>query len=113
MFFVKFVLLFLVTFFVIGIIVSNFKEFGVTKTVGWAWDISSFVLPLFIIYTSTYLALLFLKVKTNLIVSIVSILSILACLVLNNSLFIIVFLSSILLFLYNCLHSVILKFKQF
>lgn len=111
-FLVKFVLLFLITFFVIGTIVFNIKEFGVTKTVGWAWDISSYVIPLFIIYTSIYLVLLFLKVKTNLIVSISSILSLLVCLVLNDPFFIIVFLSSILLFLSNCIYSIILKFKS-
>ena len=110
-FLVKFVLLLLVTFFVIGTIVFQFKEFGINKTVGWAWDISSYIIPLSIIYISTYLALYFLKVKTNLVVSIVSILSLLVCVILNDSLFIIVFLISILLFLSNCIYAVILKFK--
>lgn len=110
-FLLKFVLLFLVVFIVIGTILFQFIEFGVNKTVGWAWDISSYVIPLFIIYTSTYLVLLFLKVKTNLIVSILSILCLLACLALNDPLFIIMFLISILLFLSNCFYSVILKLK--
>ena len=110
-FLLKFVLLFLVVFIVIGTILSQFIEFGVNKTVGWAWDISSYVIPLFIMYASTYLVLLFLKVKTNLIVSILSILSLLACLALNDPLFISMFLISILLFLSNCFYSVILKLK--
>lgn len=111
-FLVKFVLLILITIFVIGTIVFNFKEFGVNKTVGWAWDFSSFIIPLFIIYLSTYLTFYILKVKTNLIFSTISVFSLLACLILNDLLYIILFSISILFFVSNCIYSVYLKFNK-
>jgi len=59
-----FILLF--SIFLIGIILLNIKgEFGINKTVGWAWDLKAFIIPISIIYTSTYLTLYILKIKTN------------------------------------------------
>ncbi len=84
---------------------------GINKTVGWAWDLSGFIIPLLIIQISTYLTLYFLKVKTNLIFSILSIVFLVVCFKMN-SFFLISFLSSILLFLSNCIYSIYLKFKK-
>ncbi|GGC90377.1 hypothetical protein GCM10011508_17020 [Flavobacterium lutivivi] len=91
-----------------------FGEFGINKTVGWAWDLTSFIIPLFVIYISTYLTLYFLKVKMNLIFSILSILFLLITFYLassNTNLFV-TFTSSLLLFVTNCIYSIYLKFKK-
>lgn len=84
---------------------------GINKTVGWAWDITSFIIPLTLIYLSTYLTLYLLKVKTNLILSILSIVLLIFCFKFYNLIFIF-FISSILMFLSNCMFSIYLKFKR-
>ncbi|KGD69152.1 hypothetical protein B0A61_14575 [Flavobacterium aquatile LMG 4008 = ATCC 11947] len=84
---------------------------GINKTVGWAWDITSYIIPLSIIYFSTYLTLYLLKIKTNLIFSILSIVLLLICFKFYSLIFIL-FISSILLFLSNCIYSIYLKFKK-
>ena len=111
-FFLKFVFVLLVSIFIIGIVVLNINEnIGFNKTVGWAWDLTSFIIPLTIIYFSTYLTLYLLKIKPNLIFSILSIALLVVCFKFNNLIFIL-FISSILLFLSNCIYSIYLKFKK-
>lgn len=84
---------------------------GINKTVGWAWDLTNYIFPLTIIYFSTYLTLYLLKVKTNLIISILSIVLLIFCFKFYN-LIDILFIISILLFLSNCMYSIYLKFKK-
>ena len=111
-FFIKFVFIILISIFIIGTIFINVTGItGINKTVGWAWDITSYIIPLSIIYFSTYLTLYFLKVKTNLIFSILSIVLLIVCFKFYNLIFVL-FISSILLFLSNCIYSIYLKFKK-
>ena len=111
-FFIKFVFILLVSIFIIGIIVLNInKNIGINKTVGWAWDLTGFIIPLLIIQVSTYLTLFLLKTKTNLIFSILSIALLIICFKFYNLIFIL-FIISLLLFLSNCLYSIYLKFKK-
>jgi hypothetical protein len=84
---------------------------GINKTVGWAWDITKYIIPLSITYFSTYLTLYLLKIKPNLIISILSIVLLVVCFKFYNLIFIL-FISSILLFLSNCIYSIYLKFKK-
>ena len=84
---------------------------GINKTVGWAWDITKYIIPLTIIYCSTYLTLYLLKIKPNLIISILSIVLLVVCFKFYNLIFEL-FISSILLFLSNCIYSIYLKFKK-
>lgn len=113
-FFIKFVFILLISIFIIGTIAINATGVtGINKTVGWAWDLTSFIFPLSIIYVSTYLTLYLMKIKSNLIFSILSIVLLLISLFfLNNSLFIILFIFSFLIFFSNCIYSVYLKFKE-
>lgn len=112
LFFIKFSLILLITIFIIGIVVLNInKNIGINKTVGWAWDLKGFIIPLLVIYFSTYLTFYFLKIKTNLILSILSIVLLISCFKFYNLIFIF-FISSILLFLSNCIYSIYLKFKK-
>jgi hypothetical protein len=95
-----------------GAIIFNIDEnIGINKTVGWAWDLTSFIIPLSIIYCSTYLTLYLLKIKPNLIISILSIVLLVVCFKFYNLIFLL-FISSILLFLSNCMYSIYLKFKK-
>ena len=84
---------------------------GINKTVGWAWDITSYIIPLSIIYFSTYLTLYLLKIKPNLFISILSIVLLIVCFKFFNLIFIL-FIISILLFLSNCMYSIYFKFKK-
>jgi len=111
-FFIKLVLILLISIFVIGTIFINVTGItGINKTVGWGWDITSYIIPLSIIYFSTYLTLYLLKIKPNLIFSILSIALLVGCFKFYNLIFVL-FLTSILLFLSNCIYSIYLKFKK-
>ncbi len=118
-FFLKFIVILIVTFYTTIFICSKtFGEFGINKTVGWAWDITSLIFPsfyIFIIYISTYITLFLLKVKTNMIFSTLSFLLLgisLFLILSNNSLFFVTFITSLLLFLSNVIYSIYLKFKS-
>jgi len=88
-----------------------FGEFGINKTVGWAWDLTSFIIPLSIIYFSIYSTLLILKIKTNMLFSIISILLLLFSVLFQNYI-IVFFFISFLIFLSNVIFSIYLKFKK-
>lgn len=115
-FLIKFIVLLTVAYCTIIFICSKtFGGFGINKTVGWAWDITSFVLPLFLIYISTYITLFLLKVKTNMVFSVLSIIFLTLTLLFtlsNNSLFFVSFITSLLLFLSNCIYSIYFKVKS-
>jgi len=113
-FFLKLVCCFFIILFVIFAVLSKFHEFGFNKTVGWAWDLTQFIFPLLTIYFSVYLTFYVMKVKQNIIFLAVSIILILLSLVfVNNTLFFaLFFLTSILLFITNCIYSIYLKFKS-
>ncbi|OXA76280.1 hypothetical protein B0A58_07735 [Flavobacterium branchiophilum NBRC 15030 = ATCC 35035] len=111
-FFIKFIFLFLISYFVIGTIIINITgETGINKTVGWAWDLTSFIIPLSLIYFSTYSALFLMKIKTNMLFSILSILLLLFSVLFKNYITVF-FLISFLIFLSNVIFSIYLKFKK-
>ncbi|PDS21926.1 hypothetical protein B0A77_14745 [Flavobacterium branchiophilum] len=111
-FFIKFIFLFLISYFVIGTIIINITgETGINKTVGWAWDLTSFIIPLSLIYFSTYSALVLMKIKTNMLSSILSILLLLFSVLFKNYITVF-FLISFLIFLSNVIFSIYLKFKK-
>jgi hypothetical protein len=117
-------LVFLIKFFVITVVVfylilfieiNIFEQYsGVNKTVGWAFNLSDFLKPLLFLFVSSYVALLILKVKINVYLTIGS-LALLICskfFIFQNMLFAVLFLSSILIFLSHIIYSVYLKFKN-
>lgn len=115
-FFIKFIVVTFVIFYILKLIEINFfmgKE-GFNKTVGWAFDLTDFIIPFLLFYISSYLALIVLKAKVNLYLSIGSLVLIICTkfFILQNMLFIILFLSSFLLFLSNVIYSIYLKFKS-
>lgn len=111
-FFIKFIFLLLISYFVIGTIIINITgETGINKTVGWAWDLTSFIIPFSLIYFSIYSALFLMKIKTNLLFSILSILLLLFSVLFQNYITVF-FLISFLIFLSNCIYSIYLKFKS-
>ena len=115
-FFIKFIVITFVIFYILKLIEINFfmgKE-GFNKTVGWAFDITDFIIPFLFLYISSYLALIVLKAKINLYLTIGSLVLIICSkfFILQNILFIILFLSSFLMFLSNCIYSIYLKFKS-
>lgn len=115
-FLLKFTVILIVAFYIAMFIDSKtFGEFGINKTVGWAWDLISLIFALFYIYIATYITLFLLKVKTNLIFSILSIILLVLTLFFtlsNNSMFFITFTTSILFFISNFIYSMYLKFKK-
>ena len=111
-FFIKFIFFLLISYFVIGTIIINITgQTGINKTVGWAWDLTSFIIPLSIIYFSTYIVLFILKIKPNLLFSILSILLLLFSVLFQNYITVF-FLISFLIFLSNVIFSIYLKFKS-
>jgi hypothetical protein len=115
-FFIKFIVITFVIFYILKLIEINFfmgKE-GFNKTVGWAFDLTDFIIPFLLFYISSYLALIVLKAKVNLYLSIGSLVLIICTkfFIFQNMLFIILFLSSFLLFLSNVIYSICLKFKS-
>ncbi len=115
-FFIKFIVISFVLFYILKLIEINFfigKE-GFNKTVGWAFDLTDFIIPFLLFYISSYIALIVLKTKVNLYLSIGS-LALIICtkfFIFQNMLFIILFLSSFLMFLSNVIYSIYLKFKK-
>ena len=111
-FFIKFISFLLISIFIIAFIILNIRgELGFNKTVGWAWELTSFIIPLSIIYFLTYMVLFILKIKTNMLFSISSILLLLFSVFFQNYITIF-FLVSFLLFLSNVIFSIYLKFKS-
>jgi len=111
-FFIKFIFFLLISYFVIGTIIINITgQTGINKTVGWAWDLTSLIIPLSIIYFSTYSTLFILKIKTNMLFSILSILLLLFSVLFQNYI-IVFFLISFLIFLSNVIFSIYLKLKS-
>ena len=111
-FFIKFIFFLLISYFVIGTIIINITgQTGINKTVGWAWDLTSFIIPLSIIYFSTYSTLFILKIKTNMLFSILSILLLLFSVLFQNYITVF-FLISFLIFLSNVIFSIYLKLKS-
>ena len=105
-------LILLISILIIGTIVINVTGVtGINKTVGWAWDLRGFIIPLSVIYVSTYLTLYILKIKTNSVFSILSVGLLLVCYKINSLVFIL-FLTSLLIFLSNCMYSIYLKYKK-
>lgn len=103
----------------IGILVlksGSVGTWGVNKTVGWAWDFTNFLFlatPLLIVYLLTYLLFFVFKVKQQTILSLLSVILILINFSFTNNIFALVaFLSSIFLFLVNCIYSIYHKFKK-
>ena len=115
-FLLKFLVISIVLFYILKLIEINFfmgKE-GFNKTVGWAFDLTDFIITFLLFYISTYLTLIFLKAKGNLYLTIGS-LALIICskfFIFQNMLFIILFLSSFLIFLSNVIYSIYLKFKS-
>ena len=115
-FFVKFIVISFVLFYILKLIEINFlmgKE-GFNKTVGWAFDLKDFIIPFLLFYISSYLALIILKAKLNLYLTIGNLVLIFCSkfFISQNMLFIILFLSSFLMFLSNVIYSIYLKFKK-
>jgi hypothetical protein len=115
-FLIKFFAIIVVVFYLILFIELNiFEQYtGVNKTVGWAFNLSDFLKPLLFLFVSSYVALLILKVKINVYLTIGS-LALLICskfFIYQNMLFIILCLSSILIFLPNVILSIYLKFRN-
>ena len=111
-FFIKFISLLLISIFIIAFILLNIRgELGFNKTVGWAWDLTSFIIPLSIIYFSAYSTLFILKIKTYMLFSILSILLLLFS-VFFQKYIVFFFLVSILIFSSNVIYSIYLKFKK-
>jgi len=115
-FLIKLLAITVVVFYLILFIELNiFEQYtGVNKTVGWAFNLSDFLKPLLFLFVSSYVALLILKVKMNIYLTIGS-LALVICskfFTFQNMLFVILFLSSILIFLSNVIYSVYLKFKN-
>ena len=115
-FLLKFLVISIVLFYILKLIEINFfmgKE-GFNKTVGWAFDLTEFIIPFLFFYISSYLTLIVLKAKGNLYLTIGS-LALIICskfFIFQNMLFIILFLSSFLIFLSNVIYSIYLKFKS-
>lgn len=115
-FLIKFLAITVVVFYLILFIELNiFEQYtGVNKTVGLAFNLSDFLKPLLFLFVSSYVALLILKVKINAYLTIGS-LTLLICskfFIFQNMLFVVLFLSSILIFLSNVILSIYLKFKN-
>lgn len=115
-FLIKFFAIIVVVFYLILFIELNiFEQYtGVNKTVGWAFNLSDFLKPLLFLFVSSYVALLILKVKINVYLTIGS-LALLICskfFIYQNMLFIILCLISILIFLPNVILSIYLKFRN-
>ncbi|RBA27770.1 hypothetical protein DPN68_10585 [Flavobacterium tibetense] len=115
-FLIKFFAITVVVFYLILIIEVNiFEQYtGVNKTVGWAFNLSDFLKPLLFLFVSSYVALLILKMKINVYLTIGS-LGLLICskfFIFQNMLFVVLFLSSILIYLSNVILSIYLKFKN-
>lgn len=117
-FFLKFIVILIVTFYTTIFICSKtFGEFGINKTVGWAWDITKFIyffdLFLFLTYTLIYSILFLLKVRTNTVFTVLSFVFIILVTVFKESAMISVFyMTSLLIFLSNVIYSIYLKFKS-
>jgi hypothetical protein len=115
-FLIKFFAIIVVVFYLILFIELNiFEQYtGVNKTVGWAFNLSDFLKPLLFLFVSSYVALLILKMKINVYLTIGS-LGLLICskfFIFQNMLFVVLFLSSILIYLSNVILSIYLKFKN-
>ena len=115
-FLLKFLVISILLFYILKLIEINFfmgKE-GFNKTVGWAFDLTEFIIPFLLFYISSYLTLIVLKAKRNLYLTIGS-LALIICskfFIFQNMLLIILFLSSFLIFLSNVIYSIYLKFKS-
>jgi energy-coupling factor transporter transmembrane protein EcfT len=90
------------------------QNIKINKTVGWAFDLSTLIIPVLIVFIVFYSAFYFMKIKTNNLFSIISIALILLSLMLfkNGSNFVITFILSILVFISNSVYSVYLKIKS-
>ena len=113
---IKFIITSVLVFFITVIISSWYTghEIGTNKTVGWAWDLSSFILPLTLVFMSLYITTFIFKIKTNAYLTVLSVVLLLTCyFFLNNQLvFIALFTLSILLFVANIIYSLISKVKK-
>lgn len=113
-----FPLLLFILFLILSMIFSNspiIGTYGLNKTVGWAWDITNttiLIYPLYLFYLLGYGIITLLKYKTNYIISIAHLISILICIIpLGNPIFEIIKLFSILLGLILFFVNIILAFK--
>lgn len=95
---------------------ASVETWGVNKTVGWAWDFTNIIFlakPLLTVYLLTYFLLFAFKVKQQLALSLLSIILLLIIFTFPSDIFaILAFLSSIILFLVNCIYSIYHKFKK-
>lgn len=114
-FFIKFAITFAAILFIMMWATSLcFGEIGVNKTVGWAWDLNNYRVPLALIFISVYTTIFILRIKTNSYFTVISVLLLLACyLFINNVLvFTGLFVVNILMLLTNILYSLWLKARE-